>query len=194
MAEIDDKELAELRKQAAAGAKAAAQAEALQGQLSALQAEAGKVKSLEEQLTTLRAAQVDATFTAAGITDAKVRRFFELEHAEVAAAEGGEKDLGKWLSGLQALEPDKRPAHLAPFLGRPAQGASAGGGQRTAAPPANGDKGAKGPAADAPTYTAEAIAKMGPEEFQQNFAAIAKEFPDVAAFAPLVAAASPTKP
>ena len=143
MIEIDDKELGELRKQANAGAKSTALAEALQDQLKTAKEAAARVPDLEAQIGQFRTAQVDQTFNGAGLTDAKVRRVFQLEFDEQAAAEGGEKELGKWLGGLQALEADKRPAHLAPFLTAPKAadgGAGAAGGTGAGVRPPTGGK------------------------------------------------------
>lgn len=158
--EIDDKELADLRKAAKDAAKAVAQAEALAGQLTEARAGATRLAELEEQAKGWQAERLEATFTGAGIKDAKVRRVFQLEFDEQAAVEGGEKDLGKYLASVQALPADKRPAVLAPFLGAPGKpGAAnpAGPGQRTGVIPAD-SKGAKDLEGAPPEFTPESIA------------------------------------
>lgn len=181
MADIPDAELAELKKKAAAADKAAALAEALQGKLTAAEASAAKVKELEAQVAAHAAERLDATFKAANITDPKIRRVFELEHAEVAAAEGGEKDLGKWLDGLKAAPADKRPAHLAPFLPAPGQAGGTGGNANGAAGAGklpNANKGAGDVTGAPPVFTEAQIAAWTPQEFAANYPKLQALHPD----------------
>lgn len=185
--EIEDTELAELKKQATASAKATALAEALKGELDKAKAGETRLKELEAQAATWAAEKLDATFTAAGIADAKIRKVFQLDFDEQAAEATGEKDLGKWLTGLRELPADKRPAHLAPFLAAPGN-VAAGAGQGGAGTGAKRDpvklpdpnKGAGNPAGSNTVFSPEAVAKMGPEEFRANFAALKAQIPELA--------------
>jgi len=186
MVEIDDNELAKLRKDAAAGTKATAALEAFQGKLKAAEEAAARVPALEAEVGQFKAAQLDATFKGAGIEDPKVRKLVQMEFDEQAATDGGEKDLGKWLSGLQAMEPDKRPPLLAPFIKTPAAGtagAGAGAGGNAAGTKVdlpNLDKGAKGVQGAPAAVTAEQIARMTPAEFAKNFETLKAQIPGLA--------------
>lgn len=182
--EIEDTELADLRKAAAAATKATARAEALEGQLTEARKGESRLKELEAMTATLQAEKLDAVYQGAGVSDAKIRRVFELEWEEVSQAEGGPKDLATWLGELKA-DPAKAPAHLAPFLGAAAPAAGKGGpagGQR--APLPNANKGAgPGPGADTGTFSAEQIEKMTPAELAAALPAITQQYPELAAFA-----------
>lgn len=180
--EIEDTELAALRASAKAGEKAQALVDGLQGKLTEAQASAGKVADYEAKIKAFEAAQLDSTFKGAGITDPKVRRIFELEHADVAAgADGTKPALDKWLSDLQAQKPADRPAHLAPFL--PAPGAPAAP-PRVAAGLPDASKGAL-PIQGAPAqFTAEAIKGMSPEQYRSNRSAILAANPEIAPYFP----------
>jgi len=189
MAEIDDKELAELRKQANNAAKNAAMVEALQAKLATAETAAARVAELEAEVTTFKAAQVEATFTGAGISDAKIRRVFQLEFDEQAAGEGGQKDLGAWLKGLVEAPADKRPAHLAPFLPAPgkAAGGAGGNGAGTGAGQRRGvlgdeNKNTRGVEDPAPEFTPEKIASMTPQEFAAALPRLAQAEPALAGF------------
>lgn len=180
--EIEDTELADLKKAAAAGARSAALADALRGELDTAKAGLGKLKDLEAQVATLAAEKLDAVYSGAGITDAKIRRVFDLEFEELSAAEGGPKDLGKWLGELKA-DPTKAPAHLSPFLSQAkAPAGGAGGGQRSPLP--NGNRGAAGGVdASTDTFSAEQIEKMTPQELQAVMPTLVQQHPELAALA-----------
>jgi len=178
--EIEDTELAELRKLAGTATKQSALAEALQGELKTAKDAAARVPGLEAELGQHKAAQLDTTFAGAGITDAKVRKVFQIEFDEQAAT--GEKDLGKWLGGLQGMKPEERPAHLAPFIKAPVAGGAGGNaaGQRGPGGLPDANKGAAGVPNQGGAYTAESIAKMNDAEFKAAFPAISKQFPELA--------------
>lgn len=187
MVEIDDAELKTLRTNAAGFVKQTAIAEALRGELTTAQASAARVPALEAEVGTFKAAQLDSTFAAAGVTDAKVRKVFQLEFDEQAAVDGGEKDIGKWLTGLQGMEADKRPAHLAPFIKAPATGSDAGGGAGgagtgTRAPLPNADKGTKVVQGAPPAFTGEQIGAMDDATFVQNFEKLQATIPGMQGF------------
>lgn len=177
MAEIDDKELADLRAKARNADKLQAQLDALNTRIPGLEQAAARVTELETEVNGHRARALDATYEGVGIKDPKVRRLFQMEFDEQAAAEGGVKDVGAYLKGLVDLPADQRPAHLAPFLPKP--GAAAGTGQagagqqgqgRTGVVP-NADKGVKaGVDASADAITPDAIAKMGASELAATYA------------------------
>lgn len=177
--EIEDTELAELRKAAKDAEKALARAEALAGQLTEAQKGTTRLAELEEQAKGWAAERLDTTFKAAGISDPKIRKVFNLEFEEQATVDGGEKDLGKWLEGLTALPADKRPAHLAPFLPKP----GVGGNDASKRSPANLPDPNKntGPAAGSdPPYTAEAVEQMTADEFRAHIPALTKVVPQLA--------------
>ncbi len=187
MVEIDDKELAELRKTATAGAKATAALDAFQGELKTAKEAAARVPALEAEVGQFKAAQLDGVFKGAGIEDPKVRKLVQMEFDEQAATDGGEKDLGKWLGGLQAMEPEKRPPLLAPFIKTPAAAGAAGnaagagagaGGQNVELP--NLDKGAKGVQGAPAAVTAEQIERMSTADFAKNFETLKAQIPGLA--------------
>jgi len=94
-----------------------------------------------------------------------VQRVFQLEFDEQASAEGGEKDLGKWLAAMKAAAPEARPAHLAPFLGAPVAPANP-------ATPANPANPAAPRASVLPPASVAAPANPAPARLsQQQFAA-----------------------
>lgn len=183
---IDDKELAELKKLAGSATKTSAALEALQGELTTAKAAAARVAALEAEVGTYKAAQLDQTFVSAGITDAKVRRVFQLEFDEQAAEATGEKDLGKWLGALQTMEADKRPALLAPFIkaagagGQPAGTGAAGAAGAGGLP--NADKGAREVQGAPTSITVESIEKMDNESFAANFAKLKAAIPGMQGF------------
>ncbi len=187
--EIDDTELAELRKGAQAAEKYKLQAEVNADQVKQAKAAAEKlVADHKAELTKVTEQHArDAVFTKAGIDDPKVRRLIELEHAE-QAADKGEPDLAKWIDGL-AADPTKAPAVVAPFLPKPGNAPAAGAGndatgRRGTLPDAN--RGARAPAAATGAYTPEQIANMTDAEFKASFGALAKAHPELDALSHLV--------
>jgi len=180
--EIEDTELAALRASVKAGEKAQALVDGLQGKLTETQAAVGKVADYEARIKAFETAQLDSTFKGAGITDPKVRRIFELEHADVApGADGAKPALDKWLSDLQAMPAKDRPAHLSPFL--PAPGAVVAP-PRVAAGLPDASRGAL-PVQGAPAqFTAEAIKGMSPEQYKANRSAILAANPEIAPYFP----------
>lgn len=183
--EIEDTELADLRKQAREAEKNKALYEATNAKLTEAQTVAAKVTDLEKQLGEFRTRELDSTFSGAGIVDAKVRKIFELEYADLAAdATTGQKPaLGEWLSSMKALAPDKQPAHLAPFLKGGAQtpGQQTPGQQTqtrgTPAPDAN--KGAQQVNGAPPAFTPEQIKNMSDAEFAKNLPALQSAHPEL---------------
>ena len=180
MPEISQADLDALNAAAKAGEKHKALYDALLPKFQALEASAGKVAALEEQIAGYKTRELDQTFAAQGITDPKVRRIFELEHGDLAAPEGKEKPtIGEWLASLRT-QPDL-PAHLKPFL--PPAGAPA----PAAPPPARAhaglpdpNKGAKDMAPGGSQFSAERINAMSLEEFKANAPAIAASNPALA--------------
>lgn len=178
--EIEDTELAELRKLAGTATKQSALAEALQAKVADAEKSAGRLKELEAQAATWAAEKLDTTFKGAGITDPKVRRVFQLEFDEQAAAEGGQKDLGVWLDGLKAQPADKRPAHLAPFLGAPPAGGTGGNAANQGTRPGlpNANKGAGDVQGAPPAFTPEQVRSWTPKEFAANYPKLQQLHPD----------------
>lgn len=185
MAEIDDEELAALRKNAALY-------EGLLPKYTDAETKLKDLVPLQERVKALEGEKLESVWTGAGITDPKVRRIFQLEFDEQAAGDAGEKDLGAFLTGLKALEADKRPAHLAPFLTSPGATGGAGGGQggqggnagqgagqRTNVLP-NSGKGAKEVEGAPPDLTPEKVLGTSSEEFRGMWGRLQKEVPGVA--------------
>ncbi len=180
--EIEDTELNELRKQARDAEKNKALYEATNAKLTEAQAAAAKLPDLEKQLGEFKTRELDGTFAQAGITDAKVRRIFELEHADLAAdATTGQKPaLGEWLTTMKALPPDKQPAHLAPFLRNPAATPAPGASQSTkGTPPPDANKGAQQVNGAPPAYTPEQIANMSDADFAKSLPALQAAHPEL---------------
>lgn len=177
MPEISQADLDALNAAAKAGEKYKALHEALLPKFQALEASAGKVATLEEQIAAFKTRELDQTFAAQGITDPKVRRIFELEHGDVVAPEGKEKPaLGEWLSSLRSQT--DLPAHLKPFLppaGAPAPAAPPP--PRTPAGLPDANKGAKDMAAGGSQFSAQNIDAMTLDQFRANAAAIAASNP-----------------
>lgn len=183
--EIEDTELAALRAAAKNAEKFQVQAEALTSKLTAAEALAAKLPELEKVVGEYKTRELDNTFKAAGITDAKVRRYFELEHADVPAdpATGAKPDLGTWLDGLKAMPADKRPVHLAPFIQGPAAGgAGAGGATRVPANLPDANKGAKGVENASGTFTPEQVRNMNVAELQAAWPALQATLPQLQGF------------
>lgn len=177
MPEISEQELAELRKAAKEGAKAQALYDGLKVEYDKLKPLEARVPELESQVKAFHAEKLDGQFKAAGVTDPKIRKIFEMEYADLQAAEGQEKPaLDAWLKSLQESPADKRPAHLAPFLAAPpAAGAAGAPPPRVAAPDVN--KGASGVQGAPSQFTPEMISKWTPEQLRQNASALEAQFP-----------------
>jgi hypothetical protein len=129
--------------------------DALQPAYDSLVAESAGLAEMKKTIADMKAAQVDAAYTTAGITNPRIRKVFEMEFEEQAAADDGEKDLGAYLGKLVALPVADRPPHLAPFLSAPAAAAAAS----PAAMPAPGtiNPSAAAPASRLPAATPAAI-------------------------------------
>ena len=175
MPDISDADLKALKDAAKAGEKAQALYDGLKVEYDRLKPLEARLPELEGQIKTFQAERLDSTFKAAGVTDPKVRRIFDLEYQDLQPEAGKEKPaLGDWLTGLQALPADKRPAHLAPFLQAPAA-ANQTGTSTTIRTPANlpdATKGTQPIQGAGSNFTADAIEKMSPTEYRQNRDAI----------------------
>jgi hypothetical protein len=180
MPEISEADLKALQDQAKAGARYQALYDGLLPKYTAMEASAGKVAALEEQIAGYKTRELDQTFAAQGITDPKVRRIFELEHGDVVAPEGKEKPaIGEWLTSLRTQA--DLPAHLKPFLppaGAPAPAAPPP--PRTPAGLPDPNKGAKDMAAGGSQFSAQNIDAMTLDQFRANAAAIAASNPALA--------------
>ena len=181
MPEITDTELAEFKRLSKLGTAY----EALKPQFDQLTEQVKAIPALQQEVAGFKAAKLDGAFKSAGIEDAKVRKLVQMEFDEQATAEGGHKELEGYLAHLQGLEPDKRPAILAPFIkAAPAgdAGAGAGAGAGNPAKPGlpNVDKGAKGVEGAPAGITAEQVAKMSPADFVKNYQAIQAQVPALA--------------
>lgn len=184
--EIDDTELAALRAAAALGKNAEkfqAQAEALAGKLTAAEALAARVPELEKLTGEYKARELDNTFKAAGLTDPKVRRVFELDYNDlpVDPATNAKPELGTWLDSLKALPTDKRPIHLAPFIQSPTAGAG-GTQQRVAVGLPDANKGTKGVEGAPGAFTQEQIRNMNPAEMKAAWPALQAMLPQLQGF------------
>lgn len=93
--------------------------DALQEQWTEAQPKLARLGELEAQVATLTEERVTATFTSHGITNPKIRAFFQADFEEQAAAEDGEKDLAAYLTKIHTMPEAERPAHLAPFIKAP---------------------------------------------------------------------------
>lgn len=98
----------------------AAAYDALEPQWQEAQTKLAELPTLAERLKAYETEKIDGIYTAAGVTNDKVRKLFQMEFDEQASTETGEKDLGKWIAATRALPADQRPVLLAPFLGGPA--------------------------------------------------------------------------
>lgn len=179
MPEISDAELKALKDAAKAGEKAQALYDALLPKFQAAEAQLAKLPELEKAVESYKARELDQTYASAGITDAKVRRIFELEYQDLTAPEGKEKPaLGDWLSGLRSQA--DLPAHLKPFLAPAPAGAPAPAAPRAPAGLPDPNKGVKDLTAAKPQFTAEDIDRMSPAEFRAAAPAIAASNPALA--------------
>lgn len=209
MADDSSALIAELRRQLADAQSATKAAEK---QVAELTPKAALADTLSSQIGDLKKAQsdlakqheaalakvqadhaADMTFTGRGVTDPTWRNYFAQQHA--AQAEGGEKDLSKWLDGLVAA-PDKvtdpilrtgldalklRPADT-PAGGAPGQGRPPGSPGGLPNLPGQGVTGRPPPAGAGQFNTPEALAGAfkDPAAVQANWAALQQAHPQFA--------------
>jgi len=178
MPDISEQELADLRKVAKEGAKAQALYDGLRPQFDDLQKQVATLPELQKQVETYKARELDSTFAQAGVKDAKVRRIFELEYADLQAAEGQEKPaLDAWLKGLQESPADKRPAHLAPFLTAPTVVPPGAPPPKVGTPDPN--KGASQVQGAPAQFSPETVRTWTPEMLKQNAPALEAQYPEL---------------